>query len=121
VEWGLRLSRERILELAQAHKRRIVSLGLEYTADAVEEWVGRLAQHDGALWIPVSAESATLAQRLMPLFPGIPTVEALYEYALERLAETTERGEAGGVALEREQAREREEVAEYLGEKGRTR
>lgn len=40
--------------------------------------------------IPVDAETRLLAQRLMLHFPQVPTVEALFAYALQRLAETTD-------------------------------
>jgi hypothetical protein len=48
-----------------------------------KEWKGKIA-------IRISPDSAALAQRLMLHFPQVATVEALYEYALIRLAETTD-------------------------------
>lgn len=39
--------------------------------------------------IAVSLESAATAQQLILHFPGVSTVEALYEYALTKLAEHT--------------------------------
>lgn len=46
-------------------------------------WKGKIA-------IRVSPEIAALAQRLMLHFPEIKTVEALFEHALVKLAETTD-------------------------------
>jgi hypothetical protein len=46
-------------------------------------WKGKIA-------IRVTPETAARAQRLMLHFPDVPTVEALFEYALVKLAETTE-------------------------------
>lgn len=46
-------------------------------------WKGKIA-------IRVTPETAVLAQRLMLHFPHIPTVEALFEYALVKLADTTD-------------------------------
>lgn len=46
-------------------------------------WKGKIA-------IRISPEIATLAQRLMLHFPEIKTVEGLFEYALVKLAETTD-------------------------------
>lgn len=46
-------------------------------------WKGKIA-------IRVSPEIGQLAQRLMLHFPDIPTVEALFEHALIKLAETTD-------------------------------
>ncbi len=44
----------------------------------------------GKVAIRVRLENAALAQRLMLHFPHIPTVEALYEYAMTKLAEMTD-------------------------------
>lgn len=44
----------------------------------------------GKVAIRISPENALLAQRLMLHFPEQPNVESLYEYALRRLAETTD-------------------------------
>lgn len=44
----------------------------------------------GKVAIRITPENAALAQRLMLHFPHIPTVEALYEYAMTKLAETTD-------------------------------
>lgn len=40
--------------------------------------------------IRITPANAATAQRLMLHFPQVPTVEALYEYALKKLAETTD-------------------------------
>ena len=48
------------------------------------------ALFNGKLRIHVSPESGLLAQRLMLHFPDVPTVEALYELAMRRLAEHTD-------------------------------
>lgn len=44
----------------------------------------------GKVAIRISPGNAALAQRLMLHFPDIPTVEALYEYAMTKLAEMTD-------------------------------
>lgn len=41
-------------------------------------------------FVRVTREDMALAQRLLRHFPQVPNVEALFEYALRRLAETTD-------------------------------
>ena len=77
-------------ETATHIRERINALGLDYNAEAVEEWIARLAQFDGAVWVPIGVETAALAQRLMLRYPDVSTVEALFVYAIQRLAETTD-------------------------------
>ena len=77
-------------ETATHIRERITSLGLDYTAETVEEWIARLAKHDGAVWVPIDPETAALAQRLMLRHPDVESIEALVAQALERLAETAE-------------------------------
>lgn len=52
--------------------------------------IAERALFHGKLRIHVSPESGALAQRLMLHFPDVPTVEALYELAMRRLAATTD-------------------------------
>lgn len=44
----------------------------------------------GKIAIRITPENALLAQRMMLHFPDVPSVEALYEEAMRRLAATTD-------------------------------
>lgn len=54
---------------------------------ALEE---RQPRHDGKLAAWLSVEDMALAQRLMPHFPDVPNIDALFAYALHQLAAHTD-------------------------------